>query len=172
MGSAKRRRTVGATQSAARTLVHHGLPLNRPRSRGALSIADLEALFAQKYGAPETTGWAPRRRFRFGYYLPADAYECLVSQNVAAGCSWLDVGGGHSIFPNNTELASTLVLRCATVVAVDPSENVLKNTFVHERVRSKLEDYAPSRQFGLATLRMVVEHVPNPKHLSTRLDVS
>jgi len=117
----------------------------------------------QKYGPPETTGWSPRRRFKSGYYLPSDVYECLVSLNIATGCSWLDVGGGHSIFPNNADLARTLVSRCDMVVAVDPSENVLKNPFVHERVRSTLEDYAPSRSFDLATLRMVVEHVRHPE---------
>lgn len=127
------------------------------------SPAELEALFRSKYGDPETTGGAPRRRFRFGYFSPADIYESVVSRRVTKGCAWLDVGGGHAIFPENPDLARALVARCAKVVAVDPSENVLRNDFVHERVQCFLEQYDPGRQFDLATMRMVVEHVERPE---------
>lgn len=127
------------------------------------SPAELEELFRSKYGDPETTGEAPRRRFRFGYFTPADIYESVVSRRVTAGCLWLDVGGGHSIFPENPGLARTLVARCAKVVAVDPSENVLRNDLVHERVQCFLEQYDPGVPFDLATMRMVVEHVERPE---------
>jgi SAM-dependent methyltransferase len=123
---------------------------------------ELEALFLQKHGDPEAVGWAPRRRFRFGYYLPADIYEVVVSKLVVPGCAWVDVGGGHAIFPENPRLGRELVARCGRVTAVDPSENVLRNEVVHDRVRCFLEEYRPDVQFDLATMRMVVEHVSSP----------
>lgn len=130
------------------------------------SAAELEALFRQKHGDPAAVGWAPRRRFRFGYYLPADVYEAVVRKLVAPGCAWLDVGGGHDIFPDNPGLARELAARSDRVTAVDPSENVLRNEFVHARVPSLLEDYRPDPSeaaFDLATVRMVVEHVTFPE---------
>ena len=123
---------------------------------------ELETLFAQKHGPPEAVGWAPRRRLHFGYFLPADIYEALVEKLVLPGCAWLDVGGGHAVFPENPGLARRLASRCAKLVAVDPSENVLHNGFAHERVRCMLEEYAPEARFDLATARMVVEHVGAP----------
>ena len=130
---------------------------------------ELEALFLQKHGSLKAVGWAPRRRFRFGYFLPTDVYECLVSKLVVPGCTWLDVGGGHAIFPENIGLAQELASRCAKVVAVDPSENVLQNKFVHESHRCLLEAYQTSEQFDLATMRMVVEHVGAPKEFVAAL---
>jgi 2-polyprenyl-3-methyl-5-hydroxy-6-metoxy-1,4-benzoquinol methylase len=127
------------------------------------SPKELEELFVQKYGSPATTGWAPKQRFRFRYYLPADVYESVVSRHVTEGCNWLDVGGGQAIFPENPDLARALVSRCARAVAVDPSVNVHKNKFVHETVCSTLEEYKPNFQFDLATVRMVVEHVSDPE---------
>lgn len=124
---------------------------------------DLEALFRQKHGDPDTVGWAPSRRFRAGYFYPADVYEALVSKLVPPGGAWLDVGGGHQIFPENPRLARDLAARCARVAAVDPSENVLHNEFVQERTQAMLEDYAPAEPFDLATMRMVVEHVAAPE---------
>ncbi|MBL8821870.1 MAG: class I SAM-dependent methyltransferase [Planctomycetia bacterium] len=122
----------------------------------------MEELFRQKYGDPATTGPAPRRRYRFGHYSPADYYEATVRQAVTQGIVWLDVGGGHAIFPENPRLSKELVTRAQHVTALDPSENVLKNELVHEKVQSLLEDYQPEKQFNLATMRMVVEHVSTP----------
>jgi SAM-dependent methyltransferase len=127
------------------------------------SPQELEAFFLQKYGRPEAVGWAPRRRFRFRYYLPTDVYELVVSKRVVPGCNWLDVGGGHAIFPDNPRLARELVSRCAKVVAVDPSDNVRRNPFVHERNQVALEEFDCGVQFQLATMRMVVEHVKDPE---------
>jgi SAM-dependent methyltransferase len=124
--------------------------------------AELEAVFRSKYGDPAATGWSPRRRHGFGYFLPADIYEAVVARHSHPGCHWLDVGGGHAIFPENPTLAKELVARCSRVVAVDPSDNVHRNPFVHERVQSFLEDFATDTSFDLATLRMVVEHVERP----------
>jgi len=127
------------------------------------SRVELEQFFLQKYGKPEEVGWAPRRRFRFGYYLPADIYEVVVGKLIGAGCAWIDVGGGRHVFPENPTLARLLVSRCSTMVAVDPSENVRENEFVHRREQCLIEDYHPDGQFDLASLRMVVEHVEQPE---------
>jgi SAM-dependent methyltransferase len=100
---------------------------------------------------------------QFGYYLPSDVYEAVVKQHVFIGCSWIDVGGGHHIFPENPTLSRSLATRCSLVVAVDPSENVNRNPFVHQRVQCLIEEYQTDRQFDLATLRMVAEHVVAPE---------
>ena len=130
----------------------------------------LTDVFRQKYGEPATAGWSPSRRWRFGYWLPADVYEATVAGLVKNGDRWLDVGGGHSIFPDNPAMARLLVGRCARVVAVDPSENVETNTFAHERVRQFLEDYHDAGRFTLATMRMVVEHVEHPEKFAAALN--
>lgn len=129
------------------------------------SQTDLEQLFLQKYGKADAVGWGPSLRRRWGYYLPADVYEALLMRLVFEGCVWLDVGGGRQVFPENPQLTRELVARCPRVVAVDPDDNVLHNTFVHERVRCRIEDYRPERLFDLATLRMVVEHVEEPQEV-------
>ncbi len=94
------------------------------------SRQELEALFVQKHGSPDSVGWAPQRRYRFGNFLPADVYEALVHKLVRPGHDWIDVGGGESIFPENPGLATKLASRCARVLAVDPSDNVCRNSFV------------------------------------------
>ena len=124
--------------------------------------ASMERLFLQKFGEPSSTGWAPRQRHQFGYYTPSDVYEALVSTAVSDGCAWLDVGGGHNVFPDNPGLAEALVSRCSVLVAVDPSPNVTKNRFASERVQALIEDYRTDRLFDLVTMRMVVEHVDDP----------
>lgn len=129
------------------------------------SETELAAIFLGKYGAPTETGWSPRQRHAFGYYLPADVYEALVARVIMPGCHWLDVGGGHHVFPENPRLAQQLVERCELVVAVDPSNNVHANPYVSERVQSVLEDYQTERTFHVATLRMVAEHVSDPARM-------
>lgn len=130
---------------------------------------ELESVFRSKYGDPAETGWSPRRRHSFRYYLPADIYETVVARCVLPGCNWLDVGGGHAIFPENPSLARELVARSCHVTAVDPSENVHRNEFVNERVQSRVEAYHSDRTFDLATLRMVVEHVDQPEDFTNAL---
>jgi len=134
-------------------------------ARHSPSPLELSQLFLQKYGRPESIGWAPNQRLRFGYYSPADVYEATVAKLVRPGYSWIDIGGGQDIFPDNAGLARSLVSRCSLVVAVDPSENVRENDFVHERVQSLIEEYRSDREFDLATLRMVVEHVQEPERV-------
>jgi SAM-dependent methyltransferase len=133
------------------------------------SSSELELLFEQKYGSPCATGWSPRRRHDFGYYLPADVYEALLSRLITNGCRWLDVGGGRHIFPDNSGLSQTLADRAKLLVAVDPSNNVQINPYVHERVQCLLEDYRTDHVFDVATLRMVAEHVVDPERLVAAL---
>lgn len=124
---------------------------------------ELERIFRQKHGDPAKTGRAPKTRFSFGYFTPDEYYEAVVSKLVETGCSWLDVGGGRDVFPNNQALANELAARCCRLVAVDPSDTVEENQFAHRRVRAKIEDFASSEPFDLATFRMVAEHIETPE---------
>lgn len=126
------------------------------------TASELEELFLQKYGSLDATGWGPRMRHGLGYFLPSDIYEAVLKKLVVDGCNWVDIGGGHQVFPENQELARVLSKRCRTMVGVDPSENILKNKFVHEAVRCRIEDYHSNMPFDLASLRMVAEHIENP----------
>jgi 2-polyprenyl-3-methyl-5-hydroxy-6-metoxy-1,4-benzoquinol methylase len=137
----------------------------RPGSYDFPSRAELEEIFLQKYGQPHEVGWAPKRRWQYGYYLPADVYEAVVKKAVFKGCSWIDIGGGQSPFPDNPQLAHALATRCSMLVTVDPSENVLQNPYAHQCIQSVIEKYQTNQQFDLATLRMVVEHVVKPEPL-------
>lgn len=129
------------------------------------SREELEQVFREKYGDLEEVGWSPKRRFHWGYYLPAEMYEAVVKRHVFQECTWIDVGGGHSVFPDNPQLARSLVTRCSFVVAVDPSDNVNRNSFVHQRSQCPVDAYETDRRFDLATLRMVVEHVTDPEKM-------
>lgn len=126
------------------------------------SAADLERLFALKYGDPATTGPNPRRRHAHNYYLPSDHYEAAIANAVFPGCDWLDVGGGSSPFPDNPKLAAELAARANRFVGVDPSDNVFDNPYTREKHKAFIEDYHADAPFDLATLRMVAEHVTNP----------
>jgi SAM-dependent methyltransferase len=126
------------------------------------SREDLHRLFTDKYGSSAGIGWSPARRLKAGYYTPADVYEATVAKYVFPGCAWIDVGGGHQIFPDYPKLAATLASRCSAVVAVDPDPAVLENAFVTERYQCMIETYRSRRRFDLATFRMVVEHVTDP----------
>jgi 2-polyprenyl-3-methyl-5-hydroxy-6-metoxy-1,4-benzoquinol methylase len=126
------------------------------------SRAELEAVFRQKHGDPARTGWGPRTRWAFGYFTPDEYYEAVVAKLVEPGGSWLDVGGGRDVFPNNHALAAELAARCHRLVAVDPSATVAENRFAHERVQAKVEAFTSHGAFDLATLRMVAEHLDTP----------
>lgn len=130
---------------------------------------ELEAHFADKHGSPTSAGWAPQRRFRSGYFTPSDRYEALLDRLVEPSTHWLDVGGGHQIFPDHPRLAQRLAERCQRLVAVDPSPNVLDHPVADERVQAMLEDYAPDESFDLASMRMVVEHVADPAAFTAAL---
>lgn len=124
--------------------------------------ADLEWVFRLKHGDPATTGWSPRMRFRSGYFTPDDVYEATVANLITEGCSWVDVGCGRDVLPNNRKLAQALAARCGILLGVDPDETLDENPFVHRRVRSKIDDFREERTFGIVTLRMVAEHISDP----------
>ncbi|HZN34697.1 MAG TPA: methyltransferase domain-containing protein, partial [Pirellulaceae bacterium] len=48
-------------------------------------------------------------------------------------------------------------------VGIDPSANVLENPLLDEREQTGIEGYRAREPFDLVTLRMVVEHVPDPQ---------
>lgn len=133
------------------------------------SEQELEALFRRHHGDPLSQGWRVRMHHRFGYYAAGKWYEAVVDQLVHAGCTWIDVGGGRSIFPHNPELSKELASRCELLVGVDPSDNIHENTLVHQRVQSSIEDFRSESLFDLATLRMVAEHIPSPKLVAESL---
>ncbi|MBI5851029.1 MAG: class I SAM-dependent methyltransferase [Planctomycetes bacterium] len=123
---------------------------------------DLDELFRLKHGDPETTGWSPRRRYRFGYHQPADHYEAMVRKLVTPETDWIDIGGGGALFPDNQPLSKLLSERARRLVVVDPSDNIERNPFPHERVKCLIEDYQTEDRFDLATMRMVAEHITDP----------
>ncbi len=125
----------------------------------------LESNRRVRYAGVDRLGWAPRRRASFGYFLPSEYYESLVSGCVTAETAWLDVGCGESLFPQNANLARDLSQRAKLLVGVDPSENVQRNPYVHERAMCMLEDYVTDHAFDLITLRMVAEHVTDPDRM-------
>ena len=129
----------------------------------------LDAVFLEKYGDPATWGWTPRMRFGVGHASPDDWYEALLVTMVGPETTWLDVGCGRDLFPSNVATARRLVGTCRKLVGVDPDTNVHDNDFVHERVRSTLEDYETTQRFDLITLRMVAEHVTHPGLLVAKL---
>jgi SAM-dependent methyltransferase len=132
-------------------------------NKGVVDEQALQSLFLVKYGSPLAVGWGPRQRLRFDYYTPDDMYEATVASYVEPGCFWLDVGCGRDIFPNNKVLARDLAARCGWLVGVDPSDNIDDNKLLHERAKTTIDQYETIRQFDLITLRMVAEHVTNPK---------
>lgn len=134
------------------------------------SDADLYELFEIKYGGVDSAGWSPRRRLKFGYYQAGDIYEATVKKLVTKDSRWIDVGGGDALFPDNVALSSMLAQSCKKLVAVDPSVNVLKNPYAHEKIVAMFEDYQTMEKFDLATFRMVAEHINNPEAVLEKLN--
>ncbi len=125
---------------------------------------EFDALLAElavlKYGDPP--GRTARLHRRMGYTSPNLFYEAMVAALVGPDSDWLDVGGGPSPFPHNPRAARLLADRCRRLVAVDPGENLPRNSFAYEAVASTIEAYRTARQFDLVTLRMVAEHLADP----------
>lgn len=139
------------------------------RARNASPLAppgreQLEHVFRLKYGDPASpqVGSGPRARWRAGYFQPDDWYEALVAALVQSGTTWLDVGCGRHVFPNNAALARELAARVGRLVGVDPDPTLDENPYVHERVRGTIDGYSPEAPFDLVTMRMVAEHVDRP----------
>ncbi len=128
--------------------------------------AALEAVYRLKYGDPETTGWGPRMRWRFGYFNPDEHYEATVASLVTPRTRWLDVGCGRELFPSNRPLAKELSERAELLVGVDPDVTLEENPFVHQKVRVAFDDFETEQRFDLVTLRMVAEHVEHPDRVA------
>lgn len=108
-------------------------------------------------------GWSSRIRRSFGYFTPDEWYEATLLRLVGSTTDWLDVGCGHQLVPSNFPLALLLASRARSVVGVDPSDNIERNELVHERARCRIEEYTPNRTFDLISLRMVAEHITDPR---------
>jgi SAM-dependent methyltransferase len=107
--------------------------------------------------------WQLRMMRRFGYFSGEAWYEATIDSLVKEDTSWLDVGGGKTLFPSNERLSRALSERCALLVGVDPSPNINGNPYLHERANCAVEEYNSERKFDLATLQMVAEHVREPR---------
>lgn len=129
----------------------------------------LKATFAFRHGELDKAGWAVRLCSRFGYFTPDVCYEATVDRLLLDGASWLEIGGGKAIFPSNPRLSAALASRCSLLVGVDPSKNIFDNPFVHQKVQGLLEEFQSPTAFDLATARMVVEHVAQPKKFAAAL---
>ena len=81
---------------------------------------------------------------------------------VVPGVSWLDVGCGRELFPNNQGLAEVLSKRCRRLVGVDPDPTLQENAWVHEKHRGGIDSYDGAGSFDLVTMRMVAEHIDDP----------
>jgi SAM-dependent methyltransferase len=60
-------------------------------------------------------------------------------------------------------LSIELANRASRLVALDPSENVLQNPYADAKIMATVEDAHLDEKFDLATLRMVAEHLPDPR---------
>ncbi|MGH7118984.1 MAG: class I SAM-dependent methyltransferase [Acetobacteraceae bacterium] len=122
-----------------------------------------------KFDASGFIGWSPRLRQRYGYFTPDEWYEAAMFLLVESGTEWLDVGCGSSPFPFNQALAKLLSSRARTLVGLDPSENIEKNPYLHERVRCPIEEYERKGKFDVISLQMVAEHITDPKSVVAAL---
>lgn len=111
----------------------------------------------------EQEGWRVQMRKQFRYHKPDLVYEAVVEQIVRCDTTWIDIGGGKTVFPKNPILSRQLSERCKLLVGLDPSDNIHQNTNVHRREQMILEDLQTNRKFDLATFRMVAEHVADPQ---------
>lgn len=134
-----------------------------------ISKRDLLANAALRYGDASDWGASIRHRIEVGYFSPAEHYETLVDKLVTPTTTWLDVGCGHELFPGNPALATGLAARCERLVGIDPDPSVRSNTWVHEQIQGPIEQYRPDEQFDLVTLRMVAEHIVDPKATAAAL---
>jgi SAM-dependent methyltransferase len=124
---------------------------------------ELRQVLTFKYGDVARAGWGVRLRARANYYTPDDWYEAVVMRLALASRRWADIGCGRDIFPHNRGLAQHLAERCERVVGVDCDDTLDENTFVHERVKCRIEDFRAEEPFDLVTLRMVAEHIAAPE---------
>lgn len=132
---------------------------------GALEQEELERVFKLKYESSGPIGSTPSLYRKFGYHSPDDYYEALVNRLVGSDTAWLDVGCGRALFPSNMPLAKVLSERCESLVGVDPDPTIMENPVVHEAVQESVYEFRSDKKFDLVTLRMVAEHIDDPRAL-------
>lgn len=137
--------------------------LDDPISSKAAKMEHRREALRVKLASVERVGWSPRLRMEFDYFTPDECYEGLVHACVKNDTDWLDVGCGRDVFPSNPALADVLAARCRRLTGLDPSDNILENRWLHDRAQTTIEDYRPDRRFNLVTLRMVAEHIADPR---------
>jgi SAM-dependent methyltransferase len=123
----------------------------------------LERIWALRYGHTPEVGWGPTLRRRFGYSTPDEIYEAVVLELASTRAAWVDIGCGKTPFPGNPALAGLLSKRAPLLVGLDQDSTIEQNPYVHRRVKSSLEAYTPGETFDLVTMRMVAEHIVNPR---------
>ena len=116
-----------------------------------------------QYGDISGRGWRAQLQSKAGYIPPEMWYRAVVDRLVTERTNWIDVGGGKAVFPDSDDLSRALAKRCKILVGVDPSDNIKTNPFVHERAKCTIEEFHSDRLFDLATFRMVVEHIREPR---------
>lgn len=134
-----------------------------PEPSFGLTRDDMAELFRLKYGAPQIAGWGPRLRLSFDYFTPDDFYEATVAALLPPGGRWLDVGSGRSLFPDNPRLARQLADRCDLLVGLDPDDTIDENPYLDRQAKCTLQEFESPEEFDLVTLRMVAEHITEPK---------
>lgn len=135
------------------------------KGQEVVSRAELLELFDLKYRGSGELGSDPARRLRFDYFNPDDYYEAYLRRLVTSQTRWLDVGCGRDLFPSNRALAAELSARAHLLVGVDPDATIQENGFVHRKVQGMVQDLPADQRFDLVTLRMVAEHVAEPRDL-------
>jgi hypothetical protein len=123
--------------------------------------ASLEEVARLKYGADP--GPTARLHRAHRYYSPDLFYEALCLTMVSPETDWLDVGGGRSPFPYNPVLATRLANTCRHLTTIDPGPNLPENHHAHVRIPLPLDAYRPEKLHDLATMRMVAEHIADPR---------
>jgi SAM-dependent methyltransferase len=109
--------------------------------------------------------WALERRLAPGVRFAQMDYEDALTEAVAPGARWLDLGCGHQLlYPWRREHERGLLARSAAVVGMDPETEALKqHPSISLRVAGSV-DALPFRDeaFDLVTANMVVEHLADP----------
>src|SRR5262245_22453478 len=98
------------------------------------------AVFDAKYRRTRELAWGPKLRLDFGYFVPDDYYEALVTKLVQPGTWWADVGCGRYVFPSNEALAERLSQRCGFLFGIDPDPNIRDNKIISEGFEGVVEN--------------------------------
>ena len=107
---------------------------------------DVQEHFDSLHSDLREQGWRLRMMRWFGYFSGEAWYEATVDSLIKEDTTWLDVGGGKTVFPSNARLSGILSERCKLLVGVDPSPNINGNPYLHERANCAVEEYKSEAQ--------------------------